>query len=93
MIRRRLDCLETQRDLEVLDELIAAVSLNDTGWVTPIWIGGTDSSHHSATLAKLVKNGLAERKVRGGYSRPSYLYRPTRLGRQIRKVKKERRRF
>lgn len=44
-------------------------------WVRPMDVGGRDASHHSATLNKLVRLGLAERKRRAGHIRPSYLYR------------------
>jgi len=44
-------------------------------WVRPMDIGGRDASHHSRTLARLVRMGLVERKRRAGWCRPSYLYR------------------
>lgn len=34
-------------------------------WWRPMDVGGFDGSHHSRTLAKLVKLGLAERRKRG----------------------------
>lgn len=58
----------TSRDIEVLTELPT------DEWVRPMDIGGADSSHHSATLRKLVRLGLAEqlrhyRGVSGGHWR------------------------
>ncbi len=74
----------TERDLDVLNELscVRTAVLND--WVTPMWLGGINGSHHSATLAKLVRHGYAERKRRAGWTRPSYLYRITPLGQTTR---------
>ena len=58
----------TERDREVL------VELPTDEWVRPMDVGGRDSSHHSATLRKLVHYGLAEQKrhyvgVSGGHWR------------------------
>ena len=58
----------TDRDREVLGELPIVA------WVRPMDVGGTNSSHHSATLRKLVRYGLAEQKrhyrgVSGGHWR------------------------
>jgi hypothetical protein len=58
-----------ERDADVLD------ALRDAGWVKPIDIGGQDCSHHSSTLNRLIKKGLVERKVWGGYTRLNYQYR------------------
>jgi uncharacterized protein YjhX (UPF0386 family) len=83
----------TKRDREVLGHLAAARQIIYTmdGWLTPMFCGGTDGSHHSATLRKLTRKGLVERKVRAGHSRPSYLYRITRAGRAaLKKAQKER---
>lgn len=74
----------TERDLGVLNELSSARTAFPEGWVTPMWIGGTDASHHSAALAKLVRHGLAERRERSGWTRRSYLYRITTLGQTTR---------
>lgn len=41
---------------EVLAELAGA----PPKWLTPMQVGGTDGSHHSATLTKLVRQGYAE---------------------------------
>ena len=46
----------TDRDREVLAELPT------DEWVRPMDVGGRDSSHHSATLRKLVRYGLAEQE-------------------------------
>lgn len=64
----------TERDADVL------WALPSKEWVTPMTVGGTDASHHSATLRKLERRGLVERKRRAGYTRPSYLYRLTSKG-------------
>ena len=46
----------TDRDREVL------ASLPTDEWVRPMDVGGTNASHHSATLQRLVRYGLAEQK-------------------------------
>lgn len=45
----------TDRQLELLRWL------DDEQWQTPRHLGGRDGSHHSDTLAQLVKMGMAER--------------------------------
>ena len=50
---------ERQRDI------LAALAIDDGGWVRPMDVGATDGSHHGMTLRALVKKGLAERKLRG----------------------------
>jgi len=60
-----------EHELEVLQELRA---IGD--WVTPRQVGGRDGSHHSRTLAKLCRLGLAEKDgSRGGWIRHAYKYR------------------
>lgn len=59
-------------------------------WCTPMQVGGSDASHHSGTLARLVRLGAAERKVRAGYLRPSYLYRINEVGKKMLKDLRER---
>jgi hypothetical protein len=73
----------SERDLDVLRNLASAIECfpSSDGWLTPMYCGGRDGSHHSATLAKLVRRGLAESKPRGGYARGSKLYRITKAGR------------
>lgn len=46
-------------------------------WWRPMDVGGSDGSHHSRTLAKLVRLGLAERRQRGALCkmRGSWEYR------------------
>lgn len=63
-----------ERDAEVLSALRDMRQLRQ-GWVKPIDIGGQDCSHHSSTLNRLIKKGLVERKVWGGYMRLNYQYR------------------
>jgi hypothetical protein len=71
----------TEKQLDVLEHLRSARNIAPAwkGWLTPMFCGGSDASHHSATLAGLVRKGLAERKLRG--SSRSYLYRISRAGR------------
>lgn len=70
-----------ERDLDVLKHLEVAETIKPGcgGWLTPMWCGGQDASHHSQTLRKLWRNGLVERKRRPGLAsvRPPYLYRIT----------------
>jgi hypothetical protein len=76
----------TDRDVETLRDLEAACRnyLDVTGqeFVQPMDCGGWNGSHHSATLAKLAKRNLVERKQRGGWSRGSWKYRITQAGRE-----------
>lgn len=68
----------TGRQREVLE------SLRDfayESWVRPMDVGGKDQSHHSKTLAQLVKKGLAERREGGGHTRNVWRYRATKKGR------------
>jgi hypothetical protein len=57
----------TDRDLETLGELEAA-NRNLTeysfrgGWARPMDCGGSNGSHHGATLAKLWRRNLVDRK-------------------------------
>lgn len=70
----------TERDFELLGSLECAerIAPNMEGWLTPLYCGAWNGSHHSQTLRKLVKKGLAESKHRGGYLRG--LYRITEAG-------------
>lgn len=43
-------------------------SLEDERWRTPLDCGGTNGSHHSASLVKLVQHGFAECRQRGIHS-------------------------
>ena len=56
--------------------------LSDEQWRTPMMFGGTDGSHHSKTLAQLVRKGLVERSNRGGYTRNVWQYRRTPTGKK-----------
>ena len=66
-------------DADILRDLIAARSIaySFKGWLTPMFLGGTDGSQHSGRLKRLMGAGLVERKQRGGHTRPSFLYRIT----------------
>lgn len=61
----------------------------DSEWVRPMDIGGSNASHHSATLNKLVRKGLAEKRRRGslmnalGSARGSYVYRRKEAARDV----------
>lgn len=79
--RETLRDLYSQRDNELPGKV-------EVGWARPMDVGGRDGSHHSQTLAKLVKKGLAERSVRGGHTKDCYQYRITTLGEEA--VKKKR---
>lgn len=52
----------TDIDKEVLDDLTCWKY--DNGWARPMDVGGRDCSHHSRTLAKLVRLGYAEERRR-----------------------------
>lgn len=54
------------------------------GWFTPLLIGGSNRSHHSYTLKKLIKKGLIETIQRHNWSaiRGSRIYRITESGTQ-----------
>lgn len=80
------------RDLDVLRELRAACDAKycangvPKGWARPLDCGAADGSHHSSTLAKLVRHGYAEARQRGALasnSRGSKLYRITDDGRRF----------
>ena len=81
----------TQRDIETLKELRAASdnaleyprrNINKQGWVQPMDCGGFNGSHHSYTLAKLAKHGVAERHKFGTKrDKGSCLYRINQAGR------------
>lgn len=68
----------TEREYDVLR------NLHESGWEwhTPLDIGGHCRSHHSPTLAKLVKRGLAESKQRSSIHSPrgSKIYKITEKG-------------
>lgn len=69
----------TARELGVLR------SLDDKLWLRPMDVGGTDGSHHSATLKRLVQQGLAAERRGGNYARGTarhgFRYRRTAAGR------------
>ena len=67
------DAMSREREEEVLREM------RGCGWVRPLDVGGHSRSYHSATLARLYRLGVVERRRRNasGYARPSYLYRLT----------------
>jgi len=73
------------REQEVLEALASAETCVPEwgGWLTPMFCGGRDGSHHSATLAKLCRHGLVEKTERGGWTRGSLLYRITPAGLEL----------
>ena len=77
----------TLRDLDTLRELRAACdSYAREGWgdwVKPLHCGGYNGSHHSNTLQKLVRLGLAERKGYCPGCRTVWHYRITDAGRDM----------
>lgn len=56
----------TERDFEILSYLAPMFRDEPVKWHTPLEIGASNGSHHSATLAKLAKRGLVDFKQRGG---------------------------
>jgi hypothetical protein len=56
----------TDRDIQVLRNLSSIFVDEPRKWLTTMDAGGSNRSHHSATLAKLCKRGLAQWKPRGG---------------------------
>ena len=75
-----------EREIELLDTMSQAPR---SFWFRPMDLGGKDGSHHHHTLKRLVAQGFAEKKERGGHTRPAYAYRATKYGRAlIRKMKK-----
>jgi hypothetical protein len=82
-----------QREYGVLSALAAARSIAPQmgGWLTPMFCGGTDASHHSHTLRGLVARGLVEKKPRGGWTKTSWMYRIRPSGRARLKEHLERR--
>lgn len=66
-----------ERDLETLEQLSAVntahkrLEIRD-GWAKPLDIGGSDASHHSRTLRKLVRHGLAVIQDPRNYSRGKF---------------------
>lgn len=64
----------TDRQTELLHELAAWHRTNKNG-ARPLDLGAHNGSHHSATLTRLVRLGLVERKERAAYStRKSFRY-------------------
>lgn len=70
----------TDRETELLHELAAWHRTEKIG-ARPLDLGAHNGSHHSATLARLVRLGLVERKERAAYqTRKSYRYSLTEAG-------------
>ena len=77
----------TKRDIKTLADLDAANRHFDEmgfreGWARPMDCGGSDGSHHGATLAKLARLGLAERKGYTPGCRVVWAYKITAMGRE-----------
>lgn len=74
----------TEREIEVLRELVPSCSDEAPRWMRPMDVGGSNGSHHSATLAKLVRKGLAEDTGRSvNMERGSKRYRATVAGIEV----------
>ncbi len=74
----------TERDLSTLRDLTPSYSDEPRRWERPLDLGGGSRSHHSATLTKLEKRGLAESIQRSGpSSRGSKQYRVTDAGQAL----------
>ncbi len=78
----------TEAQREVLDSLdswrLMHIDSGTSEWARPMDVGGSNGSHHSGTLAALVRKGLAERQQRSAWmSRGSWVYRITPAGRSI----------
>uniref|UniRef100_A0AB74UNF8 Transcriptional regulator n=1 Tax=Caulobacter phage BL57 TaxID=3348355 RepID=A0AB74UNF8_9VIRU len=68
----------TDRDWEVLGSLVPTFRDEPIRWHTPLDLGGSNGSHHSATLAKLEKRGFVEAQQRMAHMvRGSKQYRIT----------------
>jgi hypothetical protein len=70
-------------DWSVLNELCFANrgSQYPMEWCRPLDVGGHNSSHHSASLAKMVRYGFVESRQRSGHmSRGSKVYKITEAG-------------
>ncbi|AFU87715.1 HTH DNA binding protein [Caulobacter virus Karma] len=71
----------TDRDWEVLGCLIPTFRDEPIRWHTPMEVGGSNGSHHSATLAKLEKRGYVISEQRLPFmTRGSKRYQVTREG-------------
>ena len=71
----------TERDLATLSDLAPTYLDSPRAWYRPLDLGGGSRPHHSATLAKLEKRGLAESRQRSALmSRGSKVYRITDAG-------------
>lgn len=78
----------TARQLDVLRNLHwfarSAAQRGSSPRARPMDVGGRDGSHHSATLAQLVRKGLVKRTVRAAWaSRGSFTYWITEEGRAV----------
>jgi len=54
--QKKADIRVSEREMELL------INLSDENWRRPMDVGAWDGSHHSATLTRLAKRGLVERK-------------------------------
>ena len=77
------DRVRWEREREVLSALASArdIAPSMKGWLTPMFCGGRDASYHSHVLLSLVKRGLVEKEMRGGWTKRSWQYRITPAGR------------
>jgi hypothetical protein len=52
----------TERQVEILGDLASIARRDPTFWARPLDLGGTDSSHHGATLRRLAARGLVDQR-------------------------------
>ncbi len=82
----------SDREFDILGYLLDAEHIRPDwdGWLTPMYCGGRDASHHSATLRRMTRKGLVLKKRRAGHCRRSYLYKIGAVGKlalaKVRKV-------
>jgi len=62
-------------------KILWLLTYDETRWRVPMDVGGTDSSHHSKDLTRMVKLGLVDRKhFQVGFSGGHWRYRINGVG-------------
>lgn len=74
--------IQTLRELESANRNLTEVGYRD-GWAKPLDCGGSNASHHSATLGSLHKRGLVDRKGYTPGCRAVWTYRINDAGKAI----------
>lgn len=72
---------DIMREMRGRSHCVMCRGSHDRAWKTPMWVGGRDSSHHSATLRRMARANMILQRRREGHIRPSYIYR--RLGLEL----------